>query len=110
MNADFVNRWLTLSANIGIVIGLILLIVELDQNRDMMRAQTRNVVAAETINLLTDIAYNDQYAAFNAAGTLVKNCLQMSNSNTDYALSRGFAFLKMFTISIGKDYLTNLNL
>ncbi len=68
MNADFVNRWLTLSANIGVVIGLILLIVELDQNRDMMRAQTRNVVAAEAINLLTDIAYNDQYASVQRRG------------------------------------------
>ena len=30
MNADNVNKWLTLSANIGVVIGLILLLVELD--------------------------------------------------------------------------------
>jgi hypothetical protein len=39
MNADSVNRWLTLSANIGVLIGLILLIIELDQNSDLVRAQ-----------------------------------------------------------------------
>ena len=39
MNADNVNKWLTLSANIGVVIGLMLLLVELNQNRDLVRAQ-----------------------------------------------------------------------
>lgn len=38
MNADNVNKWLTLSANIGVVIGLVLLIVEIGQNTEMMRA------------------------------------------------------------------------
>ena len=39
MNANSVHRWLTLSANIGVAVGLILLLVELDQNRDLVRAQ-----------------------------------------------------------------------
>ena len=39
MNADSVNRWLTFSANFGVVIGLILLLIELDQNSDLVRAQ-----------------------------------------------------------------------
>ncbi|MDH3675357.1 MAG: hypothetical protein OES12_07660 [Anaerolineae bacterium] len=39
MNADNVNRWLTLGANIGVLVGLALLIVELDQNSDLVRAQ-----------------------------------------------------------------------
>jgi len=39
MNADSINRWLTLSANIGVLIGIILLIVELDQNSALVRAQ-----------------------------------------------------------------------
>jgi hypothetical protein len=36
---DKLNRWLTLTANIGVVIGLVLLFVELQQNTEMMRAQ-----------------------------------------------------------------------
>ena len=39
MNTEKVNTWLSLGANIGVVIGLILLIVEIGQNTDMMRAQ-----------------------------------------------------------------------
>ena len=39
MNADTVNKWLTLSANLGVVIGLILLLIEIDQNNDLARAQ-----------------------------------------------------------------------
>ena len=39
MKADTVNRWLTLCANFGVVIGLILLIIELDQNTDLVRAE-----------------------------------------------------------------------
>ena len=36
---DSVNSWLTLSAYVGVVIGLILLLIELDQNSDLVRAQ-----------------------------------------------------------------------
>ena len=63
MNSDRINRWLTLGANVGVLVGIILLIVELDQNREMMRAQTRNEIAAEIIDLLTDITNNEQYAS-----------------------------------------------
>lgn len=35
---DRVNRWLTLSANIGVVLGLIILIVEVRQNATLTRA------------------------------------------------------------------------
>lgn len=39
MNTDTVNKWLTLGANVGVVIGLILLLIEIDQNSDLVRAQ-----------------------------------------------------------------------
>ena len=68
MDTDRLNRWLALGANIGVLVGIILLIIEIDQNRDMMRAQTRNEVAGEAIDLLTDIAYNDQYASVQRRG------------------------------------------
>ena len=41
MNSDRVNRWLTLGANLGVLVGILLLVLELDQNRDMMRSQIR---------------------------------------------------------------------
>lgn len=46
MDLDKANRWLTLVANIGVLIGLIVLIVELRQNSDIMRAQMHNEAAA----------------------------------------------------------------
>ena len=39
MNAQKLNTWLSLGANIGVVIGLMLLIIEIGQNTEMMRAQ-----------------------------------------------------------------------
>jgi hypothetical protein len=42
LDSERINRWLTLGANVGVLIGIVLLIIELDQNRDMMRAQIRN--------------------------------------------------------------------
>ncbi len=59
MDTNNVNRWLTLGANIGVLIGIILLIVELDQTRDMMRAQIRNELARSSQDLL-GIAVADQ--------------------------------------------------
>ena len=58
MNADNVNKWLTLSANIGVVIGLILLVVEIGQNTEMMRAQINQS--------RTDTAISEQQAVFNS--------------------------------------------
>jgi len=49
MNADSVNRWMTLSANIGVVIGLILLLAELNQNSDLVRAQIHQARSDEHV-------------------------------------------------------------
>ncbi len=46
------NRWLTLLANTAVLIGIILLVVELDQNRDMMRAQIRNEISRAEMDML----------------------------------------------------------
>lgn len=44
MNMDRLNRWLTLAANIGVLIGMILLLMELNQNQEIARAQIRNEI------------------------------------------------------------------
>ncbi len=62
MKADSVNRWLTLVANFGVLIGIILLLVDLDQNATMMRAQTRHEITSGLVDLLRDVASNDQLA------------------------------------------------
>ena len=52
MNDNKLNRWLTLGANLGVLIGIILLVVELDQNRAMIKAQTRNDVSRQLSDFL----------------------------------------------------------
>lgn len=42
MDAKNVNKWLTLGANIGILIGLVLVTIEIRQNSDLLRLQFIN--------------------------------------------------------------------
>ena len=62
MDSDRLNRWLTLGANIGVLVGIILLILELDQNRDMMRAQTRNEISRAGLDMLAGWSGNPALA------------------------------------------------
>ena len=58
MTSEKVNKWLSLGANFGVVIGLVLLIVEIGQNTEMMRAQINQS--------RTDTAISEQQAVFNS--------------------------------------------
>ena len=62
MESDRLARWLTIGANLGVLIGLLLLIAELKQNRDMMRAQIRHELAVGIVDLLQTPANNEQLA------------------------------------------------
>ena len=53
MDADRLNKWLTLGANLGVLVGLILLILEIDQNRQATQAQTRNDIAQGAIGVIS---------------------------------------------------------
>ena len=57
-----VSSLVYLGANIGVLIGIVLVLVELDQNRDMMRAQTRQELAMGIVDLLQTPANNEQLA------------------------------------------------
>ena len=41
MNLDSLNKWLTLSANIGVVLGIVFLAMELRQNNVLMETEAR---------------------------------------------------------------------
>jgi len=73
MNADNVNRWLTLGTNVGVVIGLILLLVELDQNSDLVRAQIHQARSDTQVSGLEDAsrAFAGKNAAFRWVRELV---------------------------------------
>ena len=58
MKAEKLNSWLTLGANVGVVIGLVLLVIQIDQNTNMMQAQMNQS--------RTDTALVVQYAVANS--------------------------------------------
>ncbi len=62
MESNRLNRWLTLGANIGVLVGIILLIVELGQNRDMMRAEIRNELARSLSDFLPSVVNDREFA------------------------------------------------
>ena len=70
MRADSVNRWLALGANFGVLIGIILLLAELDQNATMMRAQTRSEVTAELLDVTSGVWTDAEFADIHRRGNL----------------------------------------
>ena len=56
MKTNNLNQWLTLAANFGVLVGLILLIAELNQNSTLMRAQIFNDRASQGIDLFMTMA------------------------------------------------------
>ena len=68
MKADKINRWLTLGANIGVLLGILLLIFELDLNREMIKAQTRSEVSAQIADHLELIGSDPQLASLKRRG------------------------------------------
>ena len=53
MDTDRLNKWLTLGANFGVLVGIMLLIMEIDQNRQAIQAQTRNDIAQGAIGVVS---------------------------------------------------------
>ena len=70
--SDSINRWLTLGANVGVVIGLVLLIVELNQNSNLVQAQIHQARSDNYESFMLDIADTEfllpAYEKFAAAG------------------------------------------
>jgi hypothetical protein len=76
MNADKLNSWLTLGANVGVVIGLALLVYEINQNTEMMQAQI-NQNRTDTSMSEQQAVYNSDYVP--ALDVKIKNGEQLSD-------------------------------
>ena len=66
MNAsrrERVKTWLSLAANVGALVGLLLVVLQLQQNRELMRAQVRHELAMGIVGLLETPAANPQLAS-----------------------------------------------
>ena len=66
MTADSINRWLTLGANIGVFVGVILLLIELDQNATVMKAQISNERSSQGIDLFMTVAESQELSKIDA--------------------------------------------
>jgi len=56
MNTEKLNRWLALGANVGVLIGLILLVYEVRQNSELMQAQISMERTNTNMQILADFA------------------------------------------------------
>jgi hypothetical protein len=63
-------RWLSLLANLGALVGILLIVVQLQQNRDLMRAQIRHDLAMGIVEMLNLPAGNAQLASVLRRGEL----------------------------------------
>lgn len=50
------GRTVSILANLGVLVGILLLVYELAQNREMMSAQTRNAIAEKLVDVLVQEA------------------------------------------------------
>ncbi len=53
-----VSAWLTLAANLGVLVGIVLVLFQLNQNERMIRAQTRHEIAMGLAGMLSEPAVN----------------------------------------------------
>ena len=62
MNSEQLNRWLSFGANIGVVVGIALLILEINQNTEMMRAQMTQARTENLLDRYRDEIHSDYWA------------------------------------------------
>ena len=57
---DRLNKWLTLGANVGVLIGILLLVYELNQNSELMRSQISNERSSQAIEMWLSVVESDE--------------------------------------------------
>ncbi len=55
MKIDNLNKWLTLLGNLGVILGIIFLAMEIQQNTNMMQAQTRDAITEKQLTFYTSM-------------------------------------------------------
>jgi hypothetical protein len=88
--SEKINSWLTFGANLGVIVGLILLIIEIRQNTEMMQAQMNQS--------RTEAAQSEQQATFNSdyiPAIMVKR--DTGQQLSDEELRRYQAYMRSFS-------------
>ena len=63
MSKERLIQWIALVANCVTILGLVLVIIQLQQNRSLMRAQVRHQLASTIVDLLNSTANNGELAS-----------------------------------------------
>ncbi|MDX1571902.1 MAG: hypothetical protein R3200_15580 [Xanthomonadales bacterium] len=68
MKHESLHRWLTLGANLGVLLGIVLVAAELRQNLTSVRAQTRHEVSTEFVDFMKLLAQDGELASIRRRG------------------------------------------
>jgi hypothetical protein len=95
MTSDHLTRWLAIGGNAAVVIGLLLLVYELNQTRELTRAQMRSEISSGIYDLLAMTANNDQLADL----MLRADTGECSATSRTYIISIGSAYMMTMNLS-----------
>lgn len=92
LKSDRISRWLSLGANFGVLVGLVLLIVEIQQNTDMMRAEMSQARTDNRVESFYSRALSDHWPRIIASQNEFTNRADWyeSMSDEDYERVRFF--------------------
>ena len=68
MKNEGLHRWLTLGANLGVLLGIVLVATELNQNLTSVRAQTRHDVSSGFVDFMKLLAQDGELASIRRRG------------------------------------------
>ena len=92
MDSDRLNKWLTLGANLGVLTGIILLILELDQNADLMRAQMVQSRADNLVNSYDAQMHSDHWPEISSKRRAAETDADWLESLTPNEYERVFSY------------------
>ncbi len=73
MDFSQLNEWLTLGANLGVLIGIVFLIIEIRQNSELHRSDSRKaIISNDQTSLLVALDHHDLFAKLNQKEVLSK--------------------------------------
>ena len=84
MRIEKFNHWLTLTANIGVIFGILLLVFELSQARSMMQAQTRNELSNKVVDLMSIPVGDDELLEITLKDRAGEELSEMEELKLDY--------------------------
>jgi hypothetical protein len=105
MTSDHLTRWLAIGGNAAVVIGLLLLVYELNQTRELTRAQMRSEISSGIYDLLAMTANNDQLADL-----MLRADTGEPLTDAEYFQYACSATSRTYIISIGSAYMMTMNL